>query len=255
VAIYRQSQPWVDDYELAPKSVVREMVERAMSFREFVAYYGLARSEGVLLRYLADAYRALRKTVPAAARTPELEDLVVWLAELVRQTDSSLVQEWSALIDGLDDGWPVALTPPTGGSGDGPPPLSANPRALRVMVRNAMFRRVDLAARQRWEELGQLDGEAGWDAQEWQEALADYFAVHDRIETSATARSAALFVLRENESAPAEEGGRHWAVRQVLDDPAGDHDWGIEAVVDLDATDDSGDVVLRIVGVGELTLW
>src|SRR5690606_40629087 len=56
--------PWVADYELSPKSVVRDMYERAMNFVEYINFYGLARSEGVLLRYLADAYDALRRTVP-----------------------------------------------------------------------------------------------------------------------------------------------------------------------------------------------
>ena len=37
---------------------------RGARFTEFVAHYGLARSEGLVLRYLSNAYRALRQTVP-----------------------------------------------------------------------------------------------------------------------------------------------------------------------------------------------
>ena len=70
-----------------------------MTFAEFVRFYGLARCEGLVLRYLADAYRALRQTVPEQARTEELEDLTEWLGELVRQVDSSLLDEWEALRD------------------------------------------------------------------------------------------------------------------------------------------------------------
>src|SRR5690606_40301612 len=66
--IYATAHPWVRDHELKPKSVVREMVERAMTFGELVAAYGLARSEGVLLRYLTDAYRALGRLVPPHLR-------------------------------------------------------------------------------------------------------------------------------------------------------------------------------------------
>ena len=80
-----------------PKSVVRDMYERAMTFAEFVGYYGLARSEGLVLRYLADAYKALAQTVPDEARTEELADLIEWLGELVRQVDSSLLDEWERL--------------------------------------------------------------------------------------------------------------------------------------------------------------
>ena len=112
-----------------------------MSFTDFVGRYQLARSEGLVLRYLTDAYRTLRQTVPEAHRTPELEDLIEWLGETVRQTDSSLLDEWEALTD-PDARAPGAVElaehrPPTS-----PRPISQQERAFRVMVRNAMFRRV-----------------------------------------------------------------------------------------------------------------
>jgi hypothetical protein len=44
----------------------------------------------------------------------------------------------------------------------------------------------------------------------------------------------------------------HWFVRQIFDDPADDHDWGISAVVDLDASDEAGAAVLRVTDVGQL---
>ena len=72
--VYRRSHPWVSEDALSPKSVVRDMYERAMTFAEYVAFYGLARSEGLVLRYLGDAYRALRQTVPDSVRTDELDD-------------------------------------------------------------------------------------------------------------------------------------------------------------------------------------
>ena len=82
---------------LSPKSIVRDMWERALTFREFVSVYGLTRSEGAVLRYLSDAFKALRSGVPAAARTEEVTDIVEWLGELVRQVDSSLLDEWEQL--------------------------------------------------------------------------------------------------------------------------------------------------------------
>ena len=95
--IYRRGHPWVADHELAPKSVVRDMLERSMTFTEYIGYYGLSRSEGLVLRYLADAYKALRQTVPEDGKTEELIDLIEWLGELVRQVDSSLIDEWERL--------------------------------------------------------------------------------------------------------------------------------------------------------------
>jgi len=84
--IYRGGHPWVADEELSPKSIARDLSERAMTFVEYVGFYSLARSQGLVLRYLADAFKALRRTVPEAARTEELEDLISWLGELVRQS-------------------------------------------------------------------------------------------------------------------------------------------------------------------------
>ena len=97
---YRRGHPWVADARLSPKSVVRDMSERAMTFVEYVGHYQLARSEGLVLRYLADTYRALRQTVPDEAKTEELTDVVEWLGELVRQVDSSLLDEWEKLAAG-----------------------------------------------------------------------------------------------------------------------------------------------------------
>src|SRR5256886_6591373 len=92
--IYRQGHPWVADYQLAPKSVARDMYERAMTFVEYVGFYGLARSEGLVLRYLADANKALRQTVPEDARTEELTDLIEWLGGHDRPAGSTLLHEW-----------------------------------------------------------------------------------------------------------------------------------------------------------------
>ncbi len=236
--LYRRGHPWVADHELAPKSVARDMFERAMSFTEYVGYYGLARTEGLVLRYLADAYRALARTVPEEARTDELTDLIEWLGELVRQVDSSLIDEWERLRD------PAAVLERGADRDERPPAVTANPRAFRVLVRNALFRRVELAAGRRWDELGALDGEAGWDARAWQEALVPYFDEHDGIGTGPDARGPALLILDETPGA--------WTARQIFDDPAGDHDWGFSARIDLAACDEAGEAVVEITDVGQL---
>jgi hypothetical protein len=234
--IYRQGHPWVVDHQIAPKSVARDMFERAMTFIEYIGFYGLSRCEGVVLRYLAQAYRALRQTVPEDARTEELTDLIEWLGELVRQTDSSLIDEWSKLRD------PGAE--PEAAIDERPPAVTGNPRAFRVLVRNAMFRRVELAALRRYAELGELDGGDGWAADAWADALEPYFEEHDDIGTGPDARGPAMLIIDKQRGV--------WSVRQIFDDPAGDHDWGISAVVDLDASDEAGAAVIRVTDVGQL---
>ncbi|SHJ96921.1 Helicase conserved C-terminal domain-containing protein [Pseudonocardia thermophila] len=238
---YRRGAPWVADARLSPKSVARDMYERSMTFVEYISYYQLARSEGLVLRYLADAYRALRQTIPDEAKTEELADLEEWLGELVRQTDSSLLDEWEALAAGEGT---ADVRPPS--MDQGPAGVTANARAFRVLVRNAMFRRVELAALQRYDLLGELDAESGWTAEKWRGALEPYFAEYgdDGIGTGPDARGPALLAI--------EEEPERWIVRQVFDDPEGDHDWGITAEIDLAASDAQGTPVVWITGVAPL---
>jgi superfamily II RNA helicase len=240
---FASAQPWIRDVELSPKSVVRDMFERAMTFGEYVSFYQLARSEGALLRYLSDADRALRQTVPPEALTDELTDIVEWLRELVRQVDSSLQDEWEALTAAVaPDARPSdrPVTPPP------PPDVTTNRRAFTVLVRNELFRRVQLAAREADDDLVSLDPEADWSA-----ALDAYFAEHDAIGIDAAARSTALVQIDEA-PADARDGERIWRVRQVVADPAGHHDWGIDAVVDLAESAEQGFAVLRVEGLTRL---
>ena len=234
--VYLQTNPWAADAQLSPKSVVREMWERAFTFREFVSVYGLTRSEGAVLRYLSDAFKALRSGVPAAARTEEVTDIVEWLGELVRQVDSSLLDEWEQLTspDQPPDA-PVTVSAR-------PRPLTGNERAFTAMVRNALFRRVELFARRRAYDLGELDAGSGWTSERWEEVIRAYFAEHDDVSTGADARGPAMLIIDRQPDI--------WRVRQILDDPAGDHDWGFDVEVDLEASDEEGAAVLRLVDAG-----
>ena len=232
---FASSQPWIRDYELRPKSVVRDLYERAMGFGDYVGYLQLGRSEGLVLRYLSDAYRAARQTIPDEAKTEDLRDLVEWLGELVRQVDSSLLDEWAALVDPAR-----AATETTEAVVSAPPPdVTANRRAFLVLVRNELWRRVQAAALQHDDELVALDPDAGWP-----EALDRYYAEHDAIGTGPDARSGSRVLVTEHPD--------RWEVRQIVDDPAGDHDWGIDAVVDLAASRAEGAAVVRVAGLRRL---
>ncbi|HTW07667.1 MAG TPA: DUF3516 domain-containing protein [Acidimicrobiales bacterium] len=242
---YRVRHPWARDYNVRPKSVVRDMYEKYMGFAEYVAHYGLARSEGLLLRYLSDAYKALVQNVPEDAKTPGLTDVTDWLGELVRQVDSSLLDEWELLSqpDQVAGALARGERPSAAAARRVPAALTANERAFRVMVRNACFRRVELAARKDWAGLGELDQHCGWDAARWEAEMAPYFAEHVSTGTGAPARSASLWQVRTS------PGSRSWRVRQVLDDPEGYHEWAILFDVDLDASDEQGEPDLRPVEV------
>ncbi|MGI8644927.1 MAG: DUF3516 domain-containing protein, partial [Nocardioides sp.] len=260
-AIYQQTHPWLPDHALAPKSVVREMVEQGMGFTDLVGRYELARSEGLVLRYLTDAYRTLRRTVPEAHRTPELEDLVTWLGETVRQTDSSLLDEWEALLDPEHATLDRSAPPPP------PRPLSQQERAFTVMIRNTMFARVLLCARDDLDGLMRLERAAAdrtdpprqvlMTRSRWDEALEAYYADHDTLDTGADARGPELLVVGpEKTGVPGgsdeDTTARIRRVRQTLHDPEGYHDWVLDGVVDCDASDAAGELVLTVVEVHRL---
>ncbi|MGW3330893.1 DEAD/DEAH box helicase [Streptomyces rubiginosohelvolus] len=239
--VYRTSHPWVNDHPVSPKSVIRDMYERAMTFTEFTSHYELARTEGIVLRYLASAYKALEHTIPDDVKSEDLQDLISWLGEMVRQVDSSLLDEWEQLANPE-----VETAEQAQEKADEVKPVTANPRAFRVLVRNAMFRRVELAALDRAGALGELDGESGWDEDAWGEALDAYWDAHEEIGTGPDARGPKLLKIEED---PAH---RLWRVWQAFADPAGDHDWGIKAEVDLAASDEEGRAVVRVTEVGQL---
>ena len=233
---FAETNAWVKEFELRPKSVVRDMLENAMTFSDLVATYGLARSEGVILRYLTDVWRTLKQSIPDEYNTPELEDIVIWLGELIRQVDSSLVDEWAQMAgedspidqDTVDRELAFGVEDPTA--------LTANRRAFTIMVRNYMFRLVQLFALEKEDRLAELldylDEVPGFGA-----ILDDYFDEYDDIDSGPEARGPEFFRLGDTDS-------RAWSVRQIIKDPDGDHAYQFVATVDLDASDEAGEVRL-----------
>ena len=234
---YCTSVPWANDYELAPKSVLRDMLETGCDFKSYIAQYKIARCEGILLRYLTEAYRALDRTVLHDKRTEQVDDIVAWLGLVVRSVDSSLVDEWEHAGEG------------TAGA---PPKLAdevvLDRRGMTLLVRNALFQRVRLAARDKAAELGDLDTDWGYGEARWRRALDAFYSAHDELLTDADAHSAAFL----NIDTADEKTDHVWHVHQVFSDSDGDHDFGIMTDVDLDATQDSDGIVFKNYRVGSI---
>lgn len=234
-AQYCTEVPWANDYELSPKSVLRDMLETGCDFKSYIAQYKIARCEGILLRYLAEAYRSLDRTIPHERRTEELDDIAAWLGLVVRSVDSSLVDEW-ANAGTPEDVAPLALRDA----------VVADRRGMTLLVRNALFQRVRLAARGKLAELGALDGDWGFGETRWQRVMDAFYGAHEELLTDADARSAAFLDIDESD----EERDHVWHVHQVFHDSDGDHDFGIMADVDLDATQDGDGVVFKSYAAG-----
>ncbi|SER44376.1 DEAD/DEAH box helicase [Corynebacterium cystitidis] len=235
---FREGNPWAKEFELSPKSVVRDMIEHAMTFSDLIATYGLARSEGVVLRYLTDAWRTLAKSVPAQHMTEELDDVVTWLGELIRQVDSSLIDEWAHMAD---EDTPVdqdTLERELAFGVENPSALTANRRAFTIMVRNYFFRLVELFAYEKEDRLAEMLDYLDHDEKpDWGAAMDDYFDEYDDIGTDQEARGKEYFSIGD-------QSGRAWEVRQILQDPEGDNSFQLHGVVDLDASDEAGEVRL-----------
>lgn len=234
--VYSDSHPWTGGLSPEPKSVVRDMLEKGMAFSDLIAAYGLGRAEGAVLRYLTDAYRAMRHTIPTQHMNTELGEILEWLGELIRQVDSSLLDEWEQLSNPEAADRPVE--PERGFGHDDNRPVTGNIRAFRRMVRNAMFRHIELLARDDIDALEQFD-EYLSDKPDWDSEIDAYWDEYDDIGTGAQARGPHLFHLSESGDGLS---ARQWRARQIVDDPEGDHGWAIEAIVDLDASDASGEV-------------
>lgn len=232
-----EGNPWAKEFELRPKSVVRDMLENAMTFSDLIATYGIARSEGVVLRYLTDAWRTLKQSVPAEYLTEELEDVIEWLGELIRQVDSSLVDEWAEMAgedspisqETLDRELAFGVEDPTA--------LTANRRAFSIMVRNYFFRLVQLFALEKEERLAEILDYLD-EVPDFGAILDDYFADYDDIDSGPAARGPEYFRVTDKDS-------RLWTVRQLIKDPQDDCAYQFVGTVDLDASDAAGEVRLR----------
>ena len=213
-SVYARSNPWVGDLELSPKSVIREMIENAMTFTELISRYDVGRSEGVILRYLSDAYRMMRQVIPEEIMTEELESMISWLADLIRSVDSSLLDEWEAMMNGeeLTEAEGVSSTVGAerafGADESGVIAFTANRHAFRNAVRRALFNFVELMSRDDVDGLERASAQAAdsdglfaeaapWTGDDWDHALERYWAEHDWIDINQGARSQALCALEE----------------------------------------------------------
>ena len=237
IELYRRTHPWVwEDPE--PKSILREMLETGETFNGFIKRYKLERSEGLLLRYLTDAWRTLDRSLANDSYTDPLEDVIEWLRLLLSATDASLLDEWTKLSGGEVAEHHVGHSP---AAVVGPPP------AWRTSIRTAAFGWVELLARKAYPAFSErIEGApTPWDLENM---LSDYWSDHASIETTTDARSAAYFSIDDSVAGI-------WTMTQRLNDPDGDGDWRILGTVDLVRAVDDGGPTLVFKAISRLGLF
>jgi superfamily II RNA helicase len=220
---FAAKHPWVGHEDIRPKSIAREIFELCQTFQEYVREYGLQRSEGVLLRYLSDAYKTLVQNVPEASHTEQLDDIAAYLLTTLKQTDSSLVEEWEALRYGRQLG---LVLPPSEGPVRPPRDLAKDSKLLAARARSEMHQLVRLLARKDSESLLEFLGDE-WSRERVEAAMAPYWEEHSTLDTTPRARQPVLTQLLPQETP------RTWRVRHGLVDAQGEQDWYIEGLVDL----------------------
>ncbi|HET9598652.1 MAG TPA: DUF3516 domain-containing protein, partial [Anaeromyxobacteraceae bacterium] len=225
---FAERHPWVGAENIRPKSIAREMIERYLAFDDYVREYGLERSEGVLLRYVSDAYKTLAQTVPESYRDERVDDVLAFLRATVRGADASLLDEWERMKDPAyraapaDQRAALAALPPR------PVRPDEDPRAFAARVRNELHRLLTALAARRWEAaaaaLWQPDG--AWPAARLEAELAPYYADHASIDVRPAARMPHNTLLEKT-------GPATYAARQRIVDPQGEVDWVIECAIDV----------------------
>lgn len=225
---YQANHPWMHERP-EPKGILREMLESGETFAGFVNRYKIERSEGLLLRYLSDVWRSLDRSLSSDAYTDALEDVIEWLAGLLRAVDASLLEEWERL-SGVD---PVQREQKAG------PAMSGPPKAWKTAMRTAAFGWVDVLARKGFAVLAER---TGWSQLQLIDIMRAYWSTYGTISTDSDARSAKYFSITE-------EADR-WVLRQRLVDPEGDAAWGFTAHINLAEAMEAGAPTLVLESIG-----
>lgn len=237
---FRELHPWVRHENVQPKSVVREMFERYASFHEYVREYGLQRSEGVLLRYVSEVYKTLIQTVPAEAKTEEVQELIAFVRGLLAHVDTSLILEWESLLDG--EGAEEAA-PTQAPARD----ITRDPKAFARRVRAEMHLLIKALSTRAYDDAAAClrtdDPTTAWSADMLEQAMERFYDGYSHLVFDHRARLSDKTLMREL-------GRRHWQVRQILVDPEGDNSWAVEAEIELDEGQTPDGPLLTLVGIG-----
>jgi superfamily II RNA helicase len=245
---FREQHRWVRGEAISPKSIGREMFEGFLSFADYVRLYGLPRSEGVLLRYLSQLYKTLLQSVPERARDEGLYDALGFFRAVLERTDTSLLDEWESLLHPELHAREIAERQAAKDALRAHELLD-DPRAFTARVRAEMHQLVRALAGRDWEEAAAgvrpaADPEEVWTPERFEAALAPYFAEYEEILFTPDARQAHWTVI--DTTAP-----RTWRVRQTLLDPAGDHLWHLDGVIDLGSGHSLDGPLVELRAIGE----
>jgi hypothetical protein len=251
---FSDKHPWVGQENIRPKSIVREMFESFRSFSDYIRDYELQRAEGVLLRHLNGVYKVLAQTVPDGAKNDELREMELYLKTMIRQVDSSLLDEWEKMRDPGH----VARTdtkevrPP--GAEEADKDITRDTKTFTASIRNRAFSFLRGLINQDYEQaITHLNSPNDPDGQPWtpnrlDELMQQYYEGHQHLCLDPNARN-----VRHTYVTPSDDK-QTWRVQQMLVDPEAHNDWVAEFSVGLTESRKSNEPVIRLVRLGHLTM-
>jgi len=233
---FAEKHPWVGDDNIRPKSIARDMFETCASFNQYISEYGLKRSEGVLLRYLSQCYKALVQTVPENLKTEAVDDIIAYFRLLLGRVDTSLIEEWSNLLKPTEQSTSsetrhVPIFDP-----------DKNPKPFFARIRSELHAFLKALVDKNYEEALQLtlqNEDNPWTAVHLEAALADFYAEHGEIIFRPTERQPQYTLM--SKVAP-----NKWQAQQIIVDGEANNDWYIEAIIELKPEHDENTMLIQV---------
>ncbi|MGN6644540.1 MAG: DEAD/DEAH box helicase [Verrucomicrobiota bacterium] len=249
---FADRHPWVGQENIRPKSIVREMFEQFRSFADYIRDYELQRAEGLLLRHLNSVFKVLSQTVPDAAKNEQVREMELYLSTMIRQIDSSLLDEWEKMRDpNYQRAETKEVRPP--GAEEAAADVTRDTKAFTAAIRNRIFALLRGLVIADYEQVlnglsSTQDGEGQpWTAERLRAAVEAYEVEHKYICLDPNARN-----VRHTYVIPSDDK-KSWRVQQMLVDPEEHNDWVAEFEVDLTESRRTGEPWLRLRRIGNLT--
>jgi len=248
---FADQHPWVGQENIRPKSIAREMFESFRSFSDYIRDYELQRAEGVLLRYVSRVQKVMTQTIPDAAKNDTVREMELYLGAMIRQIDSSLLDEWEKLRDpNYQRGETTEVRPP--GAEEADRDVTRDTKAFTAAIRHRIFSFLrGLVIADYEQSLTHLQSPNDPEGQPWTpERLKQlgeaYEAEHGYISLDPNARN-----VRHTYVSPAEDQ-QTWRVQQMLVDKDEHNDWVVEFTVNLAESRQAGEPHLSLVRIGTL---
>jgi len=248
---FSDKHPWVGQENIRPKSIAREMFETFRSFADYIRDYELQRAEGVLLRHLNRVCKVLTQNVPDAAKNDQVREMELYLGAMIRQVDSSLLDEWEKMRDPNFQRTETKDVRPAGAE-EADQDVTRDTKAFTAAIRNRIFVFLrGLVIGDYETAIANLNSPTDAEGQPWtpdrlHATLEAYHVGHERICLEPEARNA-----RHTYVVPAEDK-KTWRVQQMLVDPEGDNDWVAEFALDLAQSRTLGEPSLQLRRLGSL---